>query len=207
MNLSNGLRWVSFCIYSCFLWVACTHAKDEPQPVLRIVSPKILCVEGDSVSVKLLADNRQVLAGSWSTTLGTIDDIGRWIAPTHTEADTVPVSIVAAYQNQQTTIQLHITKRASQQPAVSYTQTIQPLLVANCNFKGCHANGSRAGKIELSGYDSVRTSVIPYNAPASKLYYSLIKTDPLRIMPPAGKLHADKIQSVWLWIEQGALNN
>jgi Planctomycete cytochrome C len=116
-------------------------------------------------------------------------------------------TIKATYQKQQSTVQLKITKKAFQQPVVSYAQTIKPLLANNCNFSGCHANGSRGGKVELSVYDSVKTSVFPFNADASKLYFSLIKTDPLRVMPPAGKLHADKIQSVWLWIEQGALNN
>ncbi|MES2778849.1 MAG: c-type cytochrome domain-containing protein [Bacteroidota bacterium] len=206
MNLSNVLRWVSFFICLSILY-ACTNTKEEIPPVLSFYLPQSVCYEGDSLSFQLRANGEPATADSWTTTLGGIDNIGRWIAPYHIDADTVLATIVASYKNQQNILTIRITKKAFQQPAISYAQTIQPLLTNNCNFSGCHANGSHAGKVELSVYDSVKTSVMPYNADASKLYFSLIKTDPLRVMPPAGKLHADKIQSVWLWIEQGAKNN
>jgi hypothetical protein len=180
---------------------------EDGTPELRIQTPQFICAEGDSITLQLMADNKQVSANQWITSSGTIDNTGRIIAPAHIDLDTVLATIVAVYQKQQTSIQVKMTKASFKQPPISYTKTIQPLLVNNCNFSGCHANGSRAGRVELSIYDSVRANLIPYNAAASKLYYSLIKTDPLRIMPPAGKMHAASIQSFWLWIEQGARNN
>lgn len=206
MNLSNELRWASLLACCCMIF-ACTNSKMEISPLLSFFAPQSECAEGDTLIFQLRANNQPVTADSWTTTLGNIDNTGKWIAPTHIETDTIIATVVAAYQNQQNILEITVTKKSFQQPAVSYAQTIQPLLTNNCNFSGCHANGSRGGKVELSVYDSVRTSVIPFNADASKLYFSLIKTDPLRIMPPAGKLHADKIQFVWLWIEQGARNN
>lgn len=207
MNSSNVLRWVSVLVCCSIFLYACTNTKEETTPVLSFYSPPTVCVEGDTIPFQLRANNEPVADASWTTTLGSITNTGRWIAPAHIDADNMHATIAAVYQNQQTMLEITITKKAFQQPLVSYAQTIQPLLTNNCNFSGCHANGSRGGKVELSVYDSVKTSIIPFNADASKLYFSLIKTDPLRIMPPAGKLHPDKIQSVWLWIEQGARNN
>lgn len=208
MNLSNVLRWVN--IFVCVLLLTlsgCKNTPDESIPILHIDVTQSVLVEGDSLVLQLLANNKPVSADSWTATLGVVNTAGKWVAPSHIAMDTMLATIKATYQKQQSTVQLKIMKKAFKQALVSYAQTIKPLLANNCNFSGCHANGSRGGKVELSVYDSVKTSVFPFNADASKLYFSLIKTDPLRVMPPAGKLHADKIQSVWLWIEQGALNN
>lgn len=207
MNKSTIVIRMGVLICLSIMFITCKNAKEDAAPVLHILTSQLICAEGDSLNLQLMADNQQVSATQWTTSTGTIDNTGKLIAPAHIDMDTIPVTIVAAYQNQQTSVQVKITKTAFKQTAVSYTQTIQPLLTNNCNFSGCHANGSRAGKVELSIYDSVRTNLIPYNAPASKLYFSLIKTDPLRVMPPAGKMHAGNIQAVWLWIEQGARNN
>ncbi|MES2560208.1 MAG: hypothetical protein V4590_10730 [Bacteroidota bacterium] len=207
MNLSSVLRWGSIFACCVFLINACTHTREELTAVLSISSSKTMYVENDTVIFQLSANTKPVTAESWTASLGNINNTGRWIIPAHIYDDTIPATITASYKDRQHTIEVSIVKKALQQPAVSFTQTIQPLLTSNCNFNGCHANGSRAGKVELSCYDSVQNSVIPFHADASKLYFSLIKTDPLRIMPPAGKLHANKIQSVWLWIEQGARNN
>jgi hypothetical protein len=187
--------------------IACSNRKEDGEVLLKLVPSTLLCAEDDTLTVNLFADATQVNAQQWMTSLGTISTNGVWIAPAHVETDSVPVTITATYQQKQASTLLYIRKKALLQTLVRYAQTIQPLLNSNCNFSGCHANGSRAGKVELSIYDSVLKNVIPYSADASKLYYSLIKTDPLRVMPPAGKLHASKIQSVWLWIEQGARNN
>jgi hypothetical protein len=200
-------RWFIFFCCSSLLIAACKNEPEENSILLNIEAPKLVFSEGDSIIFRLKANNNQVAADTWTTTIGNIDNSGNWIAPLHISADTILAMIVATYQNKQTSIQIQITKKAFQENTVSYALTIQPLLANNCNFSGCHANGSRAGKVELSVYDNVKNNVIPFNADGSKLYFSLIKTNPLRVMPPAGKLHANKIQSVWLWIEQGARNN
>lgn len=205
MKSLTTLYWIS--ILFCFAVISCTSETDSSDVLLKIVSPSQQCAENEQLSMSLVADGKPVTASKWTASIGTIDNTGNWIAPSHIETDTQQATITATYSNQNTTVRIAVSKQAFKQPSVSYTQTIRPLLTNNCNFGGCHANGSRAGKVELSSYDSVLKSVIPYSADASKLYYSLIKTDPLRVMPPAGKLHADKIQSVWLWIEQGAINN
>ena len=208
MNLLNVHHWVSILVCSLFITLsACKNTPDETDSLLHIAIAQSVWAEGDTVGLQLMLNNEPISAESWTTTLGTINNEGKWIAPTHIELDTIRCTIAAFYKKKQGRVLIKVTKKAFQQPTISYAQTIQPLLTNNCNFSGCHANGSRGGKVELSVYDSVKKSVLPFNANASKLYFSLIKTDPLRVMPPAGKLHPNKIQSVWLWIEQGAQNN
>jgi hypothetical protein len=90
---------------------------------------------------------------------------------------------------------------------ISFSKTILPILTNNCNFSGCHGNGSRAGRVELSTLDSVSKHLVNYQPEQSILYLSLIKADPLRRMPPAGPLNQNRIQLIHNWIEQGSLNN
>lgn len=130
-----------------------------------------------------------------------------YVAPLTLLKDSTWVTLYAQTATQTASSKILLVKAQATDTVISFTQTIQPLLVANCNFSGCHGNGSRAGRVELNTYDSVVKYVEPYQPSQSLLYTSLIKTDPLRRMPPAGPLHAYKIDWVRKWIEQGAVNN
>jgi len=187
------------------LLAACKHQPEEIVTSLQLTPSQSILYEGDSLQLTLTRNNNQVQAENWSISYGSITPAGVYISET-IPTDTLNVTITATYKGQQATTQLSLVKRAFLSPPVSFTQTVLPIFVSNCNFTGCHGNGSRASKVELSCYDSVMKSVVPYNASGSRVYFSLIKPDPLRIMPPAGKLHQQKIDAVKNWIDQGAKN-
>lgn len=92
-------------------------------------------------------------------------------------------------------------------PTVNFSTQVLPLFVKNCNFRACHGNGSKAGNVELSNYANTMEAVVAYKPEQSLVYISLIKTDPLRRMPPAGPLHQPQVDLVRKWIAQGAKNN
>jgi len=79
---------------------------------------------------------------------------------------------------------------------VSYAAEIKPLLDANCNTSGCHANGFAAGDFTtyaglLSKFDNG----------------SLKKRVVERSMPPTFELPDDEIQKIICWVDAGAPNN
>ncbi len=94
---------------------------------------------------------------------------------------------------------------------ISYAATIEPIWVANCLGSGCHVSGGPSPVLEVGksydqltqlGYvDADTPDTIPAN---SKLYKRLIDT--AKPMPTSGKMSSSKIQSVALWIQQGAQN-
>lgn len=202
MQQLSTLVWISLVA----IMFGCKHEVSEtPQKTLTTKLSGNLCYEQDTIHIQVFL-GEEIFTGNvtWNNiNVSKFNNEYLLIAPT-VYSDTASVQLTASAGNQKCSQTIIVTKRAFKYPAVSYTTIIQPLLTGNCNFSGCHANGSHAGKIELSVYDSVMKSVVPYNATASLLYASLIKTDPLRIMPPAGKLHDYKIEEVKLWIEQGA---
>lgn len=185
---------------------ACKHQPEEIVTSLQLTSSQTILYEGDSMQLTLTQNNQQIQAENWSISYGSISPSGLYISET-IQTDTLQVIINATYKGQQATTKLSLVKRAFLSPPVSFTQTVLPIFVSNCNFTGCHGNGSRASKVELSCYDSVVQSIVPYNAMGSRVYFSLVKTDPLRIMPPAGKLHQQKIDAIKNWIDQGAKEN
>ncbi len=92
-------------------------------------------------------------------------------------------------------------------PAVRFSTEIQTLLSGNCTMSGCHDGGQQ---FSLIGYDNVISngSVKASNARNSKLYRSITGREG-QIMPPTSNpsLTTKQIQQVYVWIEQGALNN
>jgi hypothetical protein len=205
MQKLNTLLWVSIVI----LFISCKHDMDEQsEKIFTAKFSKINCYESDTISIQVLSGD-EIYTGKITWNDINISQSGNgyiFIAPT-IYTDVTELNLIAKVNEQTLSRKISITKRAFKEPLVSYQTTIQPLLTNTCNYSGCHANGSRAGKIELSIYDSIMRSVVPYNASASLLYTALVKTDPLRIMPPAGKLHDYKIEEVRLWIEQGGKLN
>ncbi len=205
MQQLNILIWISLVAFA----VSCKHSVDEEaEKDLSTTFSATTCYEQDTIHIQVFLGN-EIYKGNvvWNNiNVSKVNNEYIFIAPAiYTDSSALLLTAQVTEQTYSQTIL--VTKRAFQHTPVSYQATVQPLLTSNCNFSGCHANGSRAGKVELSVYDSVMKSVVPYNAAASLLYASLIKTDPLRIMPPAGKLHDYKIEEVRLWIEQGAKSN
>ena len=92
-------------------------------------------------------------------------------------------------------------------PVVHFSTDIQAILSGNCTMSGCHDGGA---EFSLIGYDNVihNGSIKANDAHASKLYRSVTGREG-EIMPPSSRpsLTNKQLQQMYVWIEQGALNN
>ena len=79
--------------------------------------------------------------------------------------------------------------------AVTYTNTISPLMTSSCATTGCHVAGT--GRVLLTNYAEVKTAIGGVENRA------VTKKD----MPPAGALASCDITKLKAWIDAGALNN
>ncbi len=97
-------------------------------------------------------------------------------------------------------------------PEVKFSTTVQGILSANCNFSGCHGDGSggqEEGSFSLVGYDDVieNGKVKTGDAHSSDLY-KVISGHGKKMPPdPRSPLANDDIKRIYVWIEQGAKNN
>lgn len=194
------------CIVLLVFLSACKNKVDDASNALLINPEKAIIRTGDSILftitnatinsvIKLQPNIGEFKSGNW------------YVAPSSIVTDSTQINIKVTDDTRQVNATITLLKSDVNDTIISFSKTILPLMVANCNFQFCHGNGSRAGKVELSSYDSVMKSVTAFKPNNSLLYTSLLKPDPLRRMPPAGPLHAYKISYIKKWIEQGALNN
>ncbi len=105
--------------------------------------------------------------------------------------------------------------------AVSYTNDIEPIIAGNCAMSGCHihrgggSNGSSGNDDDddlfpLTTYEEVMENgeISPGNSHNSKLYEVITNKgeDPMP-PPPRPLLSDDQIRLIYVWIEQGAVDN
>lgn len=97
-------------------------------------------------------------------------------------------------------------KRPCNTDTVYYTKDIQPIFTRYCAGSGCHSGTRPEGDIDLTTYSKAMASgkIRPYNSSGSKVYQSIIDTDPNDRMPEAAPLDAAKIALIKKWIDQGA---
>ena len=92
-------------------------------------------------------------------------------------------------------------------PAVSFSKDVLPIFLGNCTQPGCHGTeGRRRG---LNNYSEIMSyGITPNNATSSKVYRVMsargISTSR---MPPSGVMNEGDLQTVYIWIQQGAKNN
>jgi hypothetical protein len=197
---------INICIVLLGLLSACKNTVDDASNTL-LVNPKEACLKtGDSVQFTITNATINTVI-SLQPNIGEFKSGNWYVAPSSIVIDSAQINIKVADDARQAMATITLVKSDVNDTIISFNKTILPLMVANCNFQFCHGNGSRAGKVELSTYDSVMKSVTAFKSNGSILYISLLKVDPLRRMPPAGPLHAYKINYIKKWIEQGALNN
>ncbi|MCX6290944.1 MAG: hypothetical protein NT126_04195 [Bacteroidetes bacterium] len=99
------------------------------------------------------------------------------------------------------------TADVSAKPAISFQSDVQPVLIGNCTQSGCHSGGDNES-FSLVTYDDVMKSVNPGNARDSRLYQSVVgRTEHLMPPSPQPMLSDKQILNIYVWIEQGALNN
>ncbi len=95
---------------------------------------------------------------------------------------------------------------------VSFSQNVLPILNANCSLSGCHSGTSTKGGLNLS--DSIAyqkllqtgSGYVKPSNPSGSIVIAEMKSSSSP-MPPTGNLEACKIETIYKWIEQGALNN
>ncbi len=85
--------------------------------------------------------------------------------------------------------------------AVSFSQTIQPVIADHC--QGCHGGATPAGGIRLSDYEGIKTVALD-----GRLAGAISWTDGFEPMPQGGdKLNDCFISQLNAWIENGAPQN
>lgn len=206
---------VSVIVSMLLLVLGCSN---KPQPNDSIPMPDIIpadtvLYEGDTLQYRLSSAESGL---NWieESSLAELSRTGFFVAPRiiNQEFQPIVVRILRSKANSKNyidskTASLTIRKKAALYPEVSLENDVMPILKSNCNFQACHGNGSAAAGIDLSNKIAVRTYVIPFRSHVSLLYESMIKTDPLRRMPPAGPLHDAQLQKIQNWIDQGAKEN
>lgn len=92
---------------------------------------------------------------------------------------------------------------------VYFQNQVLPIFSTYCTGTDCHSGPSPQEDIDLTSYSNIMASgkIIAHNSSKSKIYKSIIDTDPDDRMPPTANLPQEKIDLIKKWIEQGAINN
>ncbi len=92
-------------------------------------------------------------------------------------------------------------------PAVSFRNEVQPIIGGNCGQEGCHGQVNPE-QSPLVTYEDIRFKVTPGDARNSDLYRFITgREEEIMPPPPASILNNEQIGKIYLWIEQGALDN
>jgi hypothetical protein len=199
------MKNIIFLLAIIALW-GCDKDKKDESTTFGLFADIKRTTPGDSIQLRII-NAPSAVQFSIDPQAGRISNGLLYIAPGSIAGDSLNVTITATSLDKSAAVTITVVRRNSSDTTFTFNQHIMPLLTSSCNFQACHGNGSRAGGVNLATYDSVFLHLVAYQPEFSKLYQSLIKTDPLRRMPPAGKLHPHQINRVFRWIEQGALNN
>jgi len=87
--------------------------------------------------------------------------------------------------------------------AVSFGETIQPLIIGNCATANCHSGPNAVAGLKLETYAEISAAALT-GSMLDRMDRS--NGDPL-IMPPTGRLGNCQIDQFDAWVRQGALNN
>ncbi|MCB0553739.1 MAG: hypothetical protein KDD02_09335 [Phaeodactylibacter sp.] len=92
--------------------------------------------------------------------------------------------------------------------SVYFEADLLPILRSNCAIPGCHDSQTHKEGVIMETFSTIRSTgkISTSNPAGSKLYRSLIDSDPNDRMPPAPKpaLSAEQIALVLKWMQQGA---
>ncbi|MEZ5016946.1 MAG: c-type cytochrome domain-containing protein [Flavipsychrobacter sp.] len=91
----------------------------------------------------------------------------------------------------------------------SFRGDIFPIFQTSCaSAGGCHNTTSQRAGYEFSSYEtSVAKGIVKGKAEDSKIYQTIITTDPTRLMPPGAPLLPKQKELVRDWINTGAPDN
>lgn len=92
---------------------------------------------------------------------------------------------------------------------VSFSADVVPLLIKGCQMVGCH--GASGGDFALVTYKDVIEDdrAVPNQPYQSKIYKTIVSQVKAKVMPvpPRKPLTETEIETIFIWIKQGALNN
>jgi uncharacterized membrane protein len=92
---------------------------------------------------------------------------------------------------------------AEQMTQISFTE-VQPIYNSYCGR--CHSGGNGdQGRLDLTTYTGILSSVTPGNSSKSKSYQAMTST--FQIMPPDIAMPKNERTLIRLWIDQGAKEN
>ena len=93
-------------------------------------------------------------------------------------------------------------------PAISFSKEVLPIFLGNCTQSGCHGSDINSEAFPLTSYDNiVQNGIIPRDAVGSSIYQSISGRGLVQAMPPSKSLAENDLQSIYIWIQQGAKNN
>jgi hypothetical protein len=182
--------------------VSCKHEPILHNEAEQSKSYQYVLHTGDSLQLPQLGKQVSIMPE-----IGHLNAQQFYCAPQSLFADSQHVKIQTRVEEDSIIYHITLIKRNPNDSIISFSQTILPLMKSNCNFSGCHGNGSRAGLVSLENYEQTQKVVYAYQPLKSLLFLSLIKPDPIRRMPPAGPLSNERLNYFFAWIEQGAHDN
>ena len=91
---------------------------------------------------------------------------------------------------------------------VSFASHIIPIFNASCNTSGCHSTGGVSPDLTEANahFELTITGMVNANDPEGSILYQRMNSNS-NPMPPSGKLPSGVLETIRLWIEQGALDN
>lgn len=97
-----------------------------------------------------------------------------------------------------------------EKPAISFANDVNPIITGNCTQSGCHGQNEHES-FSLIGYDNVvkQENVVAGDPQSSKIYQSIkqLGGENMMPLPPNPRLSDEQIETIYLWILQGAKNN
>ena len=81
--------------------------------------------------------------------------------------------------------------------AVSYSETVEPLISSACGITGCHVSGFEWG--DFTSYAGVKEQ-----AESGRLW---LLVGVVRTMPPQNSLFEEDLEMLKCWLDEGALDN
>ncbi|MEX0810666.1 MAG: hypothetical protein WD048_00530 [Chitinophagales bacterium] len=102
------------------------------------------------------------------------------------------------YDNEEELYEEYYASQTCDTVAVSYDESIRPIIESSCNLSGCHIAGGDGNGI-FTNYAGVKAKVDNGSM--------MNRVVDVRTMPPNTQLNSCQISLVKAWIDQGALNN
>ena len=95
--------------------------------------------------------------------------------------------------------------------SIYFASDVLPIIRSSCGMGFCHDDESKRAGIELTSYETLVEAdiVVPFEPENSKMYEVMTAMEISEIMPPSprGPISDDNIETIRLWIAQGAQNN